>query len=89
MYNEKELTIEELEAEYTHLGEKIKQRKQDEADRKRAELALAKETRKKELDEAKERYYELLHAYLRDYHSYENFYNSENSPLSKIFEYFM
>ena len=85
----RELTLEELEAQYADLGEKIKQKKQDEADRKKAELALAKEERKKEVDEAKERYYELLHAYLRDYHSYENFYNSDNSPLSKIFEFFM
>jgi len=89
MYGEKEMKIEELEAEYAHLGEIIKQKKQDEADRKKAELALEKETRKKELDEAKARYYELLHTYLRDYHSYENFYNSDNSPMSKIFELFM
>lgn len=87
--NVREATLEELEAEYAHLAEKIKQKKQDEAERKKAELALQKEERKKELDGAKARYYELLNAYIRDYHSYENFYNSENSPISKIFEFFM
>ena len=88
-YETREATLEELEAEYAHLKEKIKQKKQDEAERKRAELALEKEARKKEVDAARDHYYALLQAYISDYHSYENLYKGENAPLSKIFELFM
>ena len=85
----KNYTLEEMEAQYKDLGEKIKQKRQEEEDRKKAELALTKEARKKELDEAREQYLNLLQEYIRDYHSYEGIYSNENSPLSKIFEFFM
>lgn len=87
--NIREATLEELENEYRALGEKIQKKKQDEEERKKAELAKAKEIRKQELDEAREFYYNLLHEYLKDYHSYEGFYTDDSTPLSKIFELFM
>lgn len=87
--NIREATLEELENEYKALGEKIQKKRQDEEEKKKAELAKAKEIRKKELDEARDHYINLLQAYLRDYNSYENLYNGEDWPLSKIFEFFM
>ena len=68
----RELTLEELEAQYADLGEKIKQKKQDEADRIKAELTLQKESRRKEVDEALKKYNELLKAYLADYGTYRS-----------------
>ena len=77
MEKKNDFTIEEMENQYTEileqcekLRERIRQKKQDEADRKKAELALQKESRKKEVDEALKKYNELLKAYLEDYGSY-------------------
>ena len=64
--NSNELTLEELMAEYEMLGEKIKQKKQDDENRKKAELELNKQKRKKEVDEAGELYYKLLRDYIKD-----------------------
>ena len=75
----RELTLDELKKqlskigeEYSNLNEIIKKREVEEEDRKRAQLALEKETRKKEVDEALEKYRDLLHTYLEDYGSYSN-----------------
>ena len=77
MEKNEELTIEEMEKQYTkmreqcdNLYEQIKQKKQDEADKIKAELALQKESRRKEVDEALKNYNELLKAYLADYGTY-------------------
>lgn len=73
----REMTIEELEKEYAKITEErqnlekvLKQKKQDEEDRKIAQLAFEKEKRKKEVDEAFEKYYTLIKEYVRDYGSY-------------------
>ena len=73
----REMTIEELEKEYVKITEErqnieraLKQKKQDEEDRRVTQLALDKEKRKKELDEAYENYIALANAYARDYGSY-------------------
>lgn len=75
----RELTLDELKKqlsklgeEYSNLNEIIKKREVEEEDRKKAQLALEKETRKNEVDEALEKYIDLLHAYLEDYGSYSN-----------------
>lgn len=78
MKNEnKDFTIEELEKQYNvaaeHcklLGEQLKQKKQDEEDRRKAQLALEKETRKKEVDMAFNNYEKLLKTYINDYGAY-------------------
>jgi hypothetical protein len=43
------------------------QKKREEEARKKAELALAKETRKKEVEDALDNYQKLLKAYIEDY----------------------
>ena len=77
MENKKDFTIEELVQAYEEtkvkaeaLQEKIKQAKQEEEDRRKAELALEKESRKKEVDEALDNYSKLLKAYVEDYGPY-------------------
>ena len=72
-----EMTIEELEKEYVKITEKrqniekvLKQKKQDEEDRRVAQLVVDKEKRKKEVDEAYDNYCTLVNAYIRDYGSY-------------------
>ena len=79
MEKNEELTVEEMEKQYAemleqcgNLCEQIKQKKQDEADRRKAELVLQKESRKKEVDEALKNYNELLKAYLADYGTYSS-----------------
>ena len=77
MEKKKNLTVEELtkacaEAESTFeaLKKQLKQAKQEEEERKRAELALVKESRKKEVDAAFDKWLELHQAYLVDYGDY-------------------
>ena len=77
MANKKDFTIEELKKMYEDslkesnaLGEMLRQKEKDEEDRKKAQLALEKENRKKEVDEAFENYTKLLKAYIKDYGSY-------------------
>ena len=72
----KEMTIEELEKELAEvtskkqlITEQLEKKKQDEEDRRVAQLALDKEKRKKEVDEAYENYITLADAYARDYGS--------------------
>ena len=77
----KEMTIEELEKEYTKIteerqliAERLQKKRQEEEDRRIAQLALEKENRKKELDTALENAKELLQKWIEDYgpYSYSN-----------------
>lgn len=75
--NKKDFTIEELEKQYAEvgeqyktLGEQIKQKKQEKEDKRKAQLTLEKEARKKEVDEAYENYLKLVCAYISDYGVY-------------------
>lgn len=65
-----ELTLQELEAQYKKLGEQIAKKKKDEEERKKAELALEKEKRKQELDDARAHYNDLFSKYIQDYGTY-------------------
>ena len=83
MSTKKEFTITELEAQYKKneaeqkaLKEQIEQRKKEEKDLIEAKLALEKDARKKEVDDALVKYKQLLRAYMRDYGFY--FYNSDD-----------
>lgn len=68
--DKKELTIEELEAQYKALGEQIAKKKKDEEDKRKAKLALEKEARTREIEEAEKHYRELVKAYQKDYGYY-------------------
>lgn len=77
MSTKKEYTIEELEAQYKKIEESqktlkktIEQKKKEEKELKEAQLMLAKESRKKELDGAFKNYMTLLEAYINDYGIY-------------------
>ena len=68
--DKRELTIEELEAQYKALGEQLSKKKKDEETKRKAQLALEKEVRKKEIEETEKRYCELIKAYRKDYGNY-------------------
>ena len=74
MSTKKDYTIEELEAQYKLADEKrsalkqqIEQKKKEENELREAKLALEKEARKQELDDAFAKYKQLLTEYMRDY----------------------
>ena len=78
-YNYNECTTRALEEEqariaeqYENLTKEINRRKREEADRKRAQLALEKKKRQEEINEAKKKYDDLVHAFIKDYGSYED-----------------
>ena len=63
-------TIEEMEAEYKALGEKIKKQKQAEAAKKQARLESEKEQRKKIIEDKEKELSGLIRDYIRDYGCY-------------------
>lgn len=77
MSTKKEYTIEELEAQYELAEEKrnaikqqIEQKKKEEKELREAKLALEKDARKKEVDEAIANVKTLIKAYMHDYGVY-------------------
>lgn len=77
MSTKKEYTIEELEVQYKLADEKrnalkqqIEQKKKEEEELRETKLAIEKDARKKEVDEAFEKYKMLLKAYMNDYGVY-------------------
>ena len=88
MTNKKDLTIEELtkayeeaKSNYNTIGEQLKKAKQEEEDRKKAQLALEKEARKSEVSEAWDNYSKLLKAYIKDYGSYTKITSSKSDDF--------
>jgi regulator of protease activity HflC (stomatin/prohibitin superfamily) len=80
-YNYNECTTQALEAEQARVAEQHKaltaelnRRRQEEADRKKAQLALEKKQREDEIRAAGDHYNELVQAFVKDYGSYENFW---------------
>lgn len=78
-YNYNECTTKALEEEQARIAEQYKtltaeldKRRQEEADRKRAQLALEKKKREDEIRAAREHYDELVEAFVADYGSYED-----------------
>lgn len=70
----REMTIEELEKQvsemkeqYEDLNKKLKQKKQDEENRKKAQLAAEKDTRYKEIEEVSKHLNQLIADYTKDY----------------------
>lgn len=89
MSTKKDYTIEELESQYKLAEEKanairqqIEHKKKEEKERRYAQLALERDHRKNEVDEALETYKTLLKAYMRDYGSYV--YASNDSTFDML-----
>jgi ABC-type transporter Mla subunit MlaD len=70
--------LQEAQKRADELRENLNKAVQEEEDRKKAQLALEKENRKKEVDEAYENYHTLLKAYIKDYGTYSNITTSSN-----------
>lgn len=71
-------TLDQLEAEletakkqYEDAQKSVTKKKAEEADRKKAELALVKEKRRMEIEDTEKKLNELYTAYLKDYGSIE------------------
>ena len=84
MANKKDFTIEELKQQCEDakknceaLNEQLTKAIKEEEDRKKAQLALEKEQRRKELDAAFEYSQKLLKDFIRDYGSYHNTYTPD------------
>ena len=95
--NNKEFTIEELEAQMTKICAEqdalrriIEKKKRDEEELKKAQLQMDQEKRKKALDEAGEHYRKLLTEYIKDYGTYEVKRTAEEIPatVGKLFDFF-
>ena len=92
MSTKKEYTIEELEAQYK-LGEEnqktlkahIEQKKKEEKEFREAQLALEKETRKKEVDDAIAKCKTLVKAYMHDYGIYSFTSTDDDTIFSSKF----
>ena len=92
MSTKKEYTIEELEAQYKEaeekrkvLKEQIEQKKREEEELREAQLALEKETRKREVDEAITKCKELVKAYMHDYGIYSFSSTDDDAIFSSKF----
>lgn len=75
--SDKKLTTEELAKQveearktFDNLSKQLQEQKKEEEKRKQAELALVKEARKKEVEDALDNYRELVKAYIEDYGSF-------------------
>lgn len=97
--SKRELTIEELEAkhkaiakQYDLISEQLKKKKQEEAERKQAELALAKENRHKEIEELVDKLDKLISDYCKDYGNFNlNTYKGSDDEYifpSKLWHWF-
>ena len=60
--------------------------KREEEERKQAELAITKEARKKELDEAFEKWNKLKNAFIRDYGCYSTSTSESFKDIDSIIE---
>lgn len=77
MEKKKEFTIEELRKQcdkakrnFNVLNEQLRKAEQEEEERRKAQLALEKDARKKEVDEAYNKYRKLVNEYVKDYGNY-------------------
>ena len=89
----REMTIEELEKQvsemkeqYEDLNKKLKQKKQDEADRKKAQLEAEKDVRYEEIKLASKHLNDLIQKYIDDYGSFR-FSRSYSDDKNNYFPY--
>lgn len=88
----REMTLEELEAEYAkkmakceNMRLQIEKKKQEEDDRKKAQLALDKDKRKKVIEEKEKELSGLIREYIKDYGSFNTHYRSDDDK--DVFSY--
>lgn len=84
----REMTLDELEAKYKELGEVITKKKAEEAKRKKEELAHAKESRRKEIEQKEKELCELKRNYIKDYGSYTAVRNVGNEDFPYLYHLF-
>ena len=89
----REMTIEELEKQvsemkeqYDDLNKKLKQKKQDEADHKKAQLEAEKDVRYEEIKLASKHLNDLIQKYIDDYGSF-SFSRSYSDDKNNYFPY--
>ena len=89
----REMTIEELEKQvsemkeqYEDLNKKLKQKKQDEADRKKAQLANEKDVRYEDIKLASKHLNDLIQKHIDDYGSF-SFSRSYSDDKNNYFPY--
>ena len=75
---------EEAKKNFETLSKQLKEAEKEEAERKEAELALKKESRKAEVDKAYETYRKLVNDYVNDYGSYSTVTGSDGF-ISELF----
>lgn len=95
MEDKRKLTIEELEEQYKKiskqadtLANQIKEKKQEEEDRKKAQLALEKDARYKEIEEVQERLNNLIKNYAKDYGSFSFTRDYSNNDFPYLYHWF-
>ena len=84
----REMTLDELEAKYKELGEVITKKKAEDEKRKKEELAHAKESRRKEIEQKEKELCELKRNYIKDYGSYTALRNVENEDFPYLYHLF-
>lgn len=96
MDKNKEFTIEELKQMYEEatnesktIGKMLRQKEKEEENRKAAQLALEKETRKNEVDEAFKHYYALKNAFIKDYGYYSTSVSESFKDINPIAREFL
>lgn len=83
-----EKSLEELKKEletaqkaYAAMQDIVNKREAEEKQKKRAELALEKEKRKKVIEEKEEELVNLIHDYIKDYGSYKTYRNANYDDI--------
>ena len=83
---ELEKQVSEMKEQYEDLNKKLKQKKQDEADRKKAQLANEKDVRYEEIELASKHLNDLIQKYIDDYGSF-SFSRSYSDNRNDYFPY--
>lgn len=95
MENKNKMTLEELEKQYNEAAEKYESiskayavKKKEEDEKKREALAIEKEIRKKEIEEAEEHLCSLIAAYIKDYGSYSTTRSYHDGDFPYLWHWF-
>ena len=98
MEDKREMTLDELEAKYKKMTEEykviedqIKKKKQEEEDKRKAELAASKDARYKEIEAASEHLHQLIKDYTKDYGKFSftrNYSDNKNDYFPYIYHWF-
>ena len=82
------MTLEEMEAKrqelfeaYQNISKNIEDKRKAEEDKRKKQLALEKQKRTEEIDEAENKYKELVKKFIEDYGSYKKTVSSNDADL--------